>query len=96
MWSWIDQRTPVCWPTFSNDTIPEDGSVGGHFSIDEVCTSGRFIGIIIHSSLHFHQSITKWFWVQAKFPHCPAVLEFSAILSLPGKFSIIIPTHTKD
>ncbi len=42
--NWLDPRTPVSWPTHSKDVIPADGSVGGHFTLEEICGSGRFIG----------------------------------------------------
>lgn len=36
---WFDTRTPVYWPVLEGDKeeIPEDGSYGGHYSLEEVC-----------------------------------------------------------
>jgi hypothetical protein len=42
--NWLDPRTPVSWPTYPKDAIPADGSVGGHYTLEEICGSGRFIG----------------------------------------------------
>jgi len=46
--AWIDKRTPTYWPMMSeaNDEIPEDGSVGGHYTMEEVCErgGGQWIG----------------------------------------------------
>jgi hypothetical protein len=42
--NWLDPRTPVSWPTYPKDVIPADGSVGGHYTLEEICFSGRFVG----------------------------------------------------
>ena len=38
----IDKRTPTYWPIRPEDeeTIPADGSVGGHYTMEEVCANG--------------------------------------------------------
>ena len=36
----IDKRTPTYWPLLTEDEIPEDGSVGGHYTIEQVCAKG--------------------------------------------------------
>jgi len=36
----IDKRTPTYWPILPADEIPEDGSVGGHYTMEEVCARG--------------------------------------------------------
>jgi hypothetical protein len=36
----IDKRTPTFWPLLPEDEIPEDGSVGGHYTIEQVCAKG--------------------------------------------------------
>jgi hypothetical protein len=38
--AFIDKRTPTYWPILPADTIPEDGSVGGHYTLEEVCEKG--------------------------------------------------------
>ena len=43
----IDKRTPTYWPMLPEDEIPEDGSVGGHYTMEEVCArgGGEWIGV---------------------------------------------------
>ena len=36
----IDKRTPTFWPILPEDEVPEDGSVGGHYSMEQVCAKG--------------------------------------------------------
>ena len=36
----IDKRTPTYWPILPAEEIPEDGSVGGHYTMEEVCAEG--------------------------------------------------------
>lgn len=47
---WFDTRTPVYWPVLEGDKeeIPEDGSYGGHYSLEEVCgdMECEFLGIL--------------------------------------------------
>ena len=38
--AFIDKRTPTYWPILPADTIPEDGSIGGHYTLEEVCEKG--------------------------------------------------------
>ena len=44
--AFIDKRTPTYWPMLPEDEIPEDGSVGGHYTMEEVCArgGGQWIG----------------------------------------------------
>ena len=42
--SWLDPRTPAIWPMYPKDIIPEDGSVGGHYSMEEICSSSTYVG----------------------------------------------------
>jgi hypothetical protein len=50
--AFIDKRTPTYWPILPADTIPEDGSIGGHYTLEEVCEKGGgdLIGELIHQS----------------------------------------------
>jgi len=38
--AFIDKRTPTYWPILPADTIPEDGSIGGHYTLEEICEKG--------------------------------------------------------
>ena len=44
LFTWLDPRTPAHWPTYPKDVIPEDGSVGGHYSLEELCETSTYIG----------------------------------------------------
>jgi hypothetical protein len=56
--NWVDPRTPVSWPTYPKDVVPADGSVGGHFTLEEICGSGRFIGKFVLVLLSLRYDIT--------------------------------------
>mmetsp|Transcript_19273 Transcript_19273/g.63774 ORF Transcript_19273/g.63774 Transcript_19273/m.63774 type:complete len:90 (-) Transcript_19273:78-347(-) len=38
--AWIDKRTPTYWPLRPEGEIPADGSVGGHYTLEEICAVG--------------------------------------------------------
>jgi hypothetical protein len=45
LFTFLDPRTPAYWPTYPKDVTPEDGSVGGHYSLEELCDSSTYIGM---------------------------------------------------
>jgi hypothetical protein len=84
--NWLDPRTPVSWPTYPKDVIPADGSVGGHYNLEEICGSARFIGKFM---LFLSKNFIIYAAFQVKYLPFRHALQSSDTSYLPGIFDII-------
>jgi hypothetical protein len=41
----FDKRTKPVWPVWPKGEIPEDGSVGAHYTMDEIIEGSQYVGV---------------------------------------------------